>query len=249
MTDCIALFSNKGGVGKTAAAVNLAYLAAESGRTTLICDLDPQGSTTFYYRVKPKIRRKAKGFLRRGKPIERSIKGTDFEGLDLLPADFSHRELDVVFAGKKRSNRQLTRVLKPLRDEYDLIVLDCPPTINVLAENILYAANHLLVPLVPTTLSIRSYEQLTDFVADCNGRVPPPSPFLTMVDRRKNLHRELVESLQDGVSDLMTTVIPYRSEIERMGIERQPLPAFAPRSDGARAYFALWEEIDRKLLK
>ena len=91
----LALYSNKGGVGKTATAVNLAYLAAQSGKTTLICDLDPQASATFYFRVKPRLKRKAQGFVKVGKPIDRSIKGTDYEGLDLLPADFSHRNLDI----------------------------------------------------------------------------------------------------------------------------------------------------------
>ena len=95
----LALYGNKGGVGKTAAAVNLAYLAAQSGRSTLICDLDPQSSTTYYFRVKPKLKRKARGFERGGKPIFRSIKGTDYENLDLLPADFTHRNLDIVFDG------------------------------------------------------------------------------------------------------------------------------------------------------
>lgn len=244
----LALFSNKGGVGKTAAAVNLAYLAAESGRTTLICDLDPQGSTTFYFRVKPKLKPKARGLLRRGKPIERSIKGTDYEGLDLLPADFSHRNLDITFADQKRRKRRLAMALKPLHEEYDLIVLDCPPTINILAENILVASDHLLIPLVPTTLCVRTYDQLLTFADERNFSAAKLSPFFSMVDARKKLQRELVESLPEQIDGMLASAIPYRSEVEKMGIYREPLPAFAPRDDATWAYRSLWAEVEQELL-
>ena len=83
----VALYCNKGGVGKTAATVNLSYLAARSGKTTLVCDLDPQSATTFYFRVKPKLKRGARGFEKSGKAINRSIKGSDYDNLDILPAD------------------------------------------------------------------------------------------------------------------------------------------------------------------
>ena len=98
----LALFSNKGGVGKTATAVNLAYLAALSGKSTLICDLDPQSSATFYFRVKPKLKRRARGFLRGGKQIDRSIKGTDYQNLDLLPwAGFALLAMGAVWVSRR----------------------------------------------------------------------------------------------------------------------------------------------------
>jgi cellulose biosynthesis protein BcsQ len=244
----LALFSNKGGVGKTAATVNLAYLAAQSGRSTLICDLDPQGSTTFYFRIKPKLKRKARGLPQQPKPIERSIKGTDYDGLELLPADFSHRNLDITFAGQKRSRRRLAMVLKPLCQEYDLIVLDCPPTINIVAENVIFAADHLLVPLVPTTLCVRTYEQLLTFTNEQGRDVAMLSPFLSMVDARKKLHRELSADLPGQIDGLLASTIPYRSKVEQMGLYREPLPAFAPSDGASRAYQALWAEIDQELL-
>ena len=102
--------------------------------------------------MKPKVKRTARGFVKAGKEIEESIKGTDYVNLDLLPADFTHRNLDIEFDHLKHPKQRLSKVLKPLAEEYDLIVLDCPPTLNILAENIFNAADCLLVPLIPTTL-------------------------------------------------------------------------------------------------
>ncbi len=143
----LAIYSNKGGVGKTASAVNLSYLAARSGRSTLLCDLDPQASATFYLRVQPRLSKKARGLAKGGKQIDRNIKGSDYENLDLLPADFTHRNLDITFDQLERRKHRLDVVFAPLRDQYDLIVLDCPPTINILAENIFNVADVLLVPV------------------------------------------------------------------------------------------------------
>ncbi len=159
----LALYSNKGGVGKTTAAVNLSYLAAQAGAKTLICDLDPQSSATYYFRVKPKLKFGAKGFVKGGKQINKSIKGTDYENLDLLPADFALRNLDAVFGKFKRPKERLNKILKPLKSEYDLVILDCPVTISILAENIFNAVEFILVPLIPTTLSVRTYKQLLSF--------------------------------------------------------------------------------------
>ncbi|MCP4166690.1 MAG: AAA family ATPase [Chloroflexi bacterium] len=245
----LALYSNKGGVGKTAAAVNLAYLAAQSGYTTLICDLDPQGSATFYFRVKPQLKRKARGLVGGSKPLDRSIKASDYDNLDLLPADFSHRNLDITFDRQKRRLQRLDIALKPLRDEYDLIILDCPPTINILAENIFIASDHVLVPLIPTTLSVRTHEQLLSFLKK-NGRDSDKVfAFFSMVDGRKKLHRQIMTSLQGQFTGILQSPIPYLSQIERMGIYREPVPAFAPRSKAALAYQALWSEIQQDILR
>ena len=239
----IALYSNKGGVGKTATAVNLAYLAAQSGYRTLLCDLDPQSSATFYFRVKPKLKKQARGLTNPGKAINDSIKGTDFENLDLLPADFSHRNLDLTFNEAKSSKDRLRRVLRPLRKDYDLVFLDSPPTINILAENIFRAADHLLVPLIPTTLSVRTYEQLQVFLKDGRYKMRMLHSFLSMVDRRKKLHREAEIEIRGRFDNVLATTIPYLSLVEQMGVKREPVPVYAPRSQAARGYSALWTEV------
>lgn len=239
----LALYSNKGGVGKTTAAVNLAYLAARSGRQTLLCDLDPQGAATYYLRVKPRVRRKARGLSGARKAVEDSIKGTDYENFDLLPADFTHRNLDIVFERLKRPTQQLDKALRPFDKEYDLIVLDCPPTINILAENIFNAADYLLTPLIPTTLSVNACEQLRAFLTESRYGPERLYLFCSMVDNRKRMHRETCALLQSSMERVFQSAIPYLSDIEKMGLMREPVAAFAGKSAAARAYESLWSEV------
>lgn len=244
----LALYSNKGGVGKTAAAVNLSYLAAQTGAKTLICDLDPQGSATYYYRVKPKLKSGPKGFFKGGKKLIKSIKGTDYENLDLLPADFAHRNLDAAFYKLKRPQERLRKILKPLKEEYDVIILDCPVTISILAENIFSAVDFTLVPLVPTTLSVRAHGQLLDFCKKNNYDAGMIYTFFSMVDRRKTMHRELMAMVLKEFNRVLPGPIPYLSQIERMGIAREPVAASAPGSVASKAYQNLWANIREMIL-
>ncbi|WP_218188124.1 ParA family protein [Desulfosarcina cetonica] len=124
----IAIYSIKGGVGKTAACVNLAHLATAGQQKVLLCDLDPQGSATFYYRIQPKAGYDSRKFLKGGKRIHKAIRGSDYTGLDLLPADLSYRNLDIQLSDGAKSQRRLRRLLKGLKDDYDHIFLDCRPT-------------------------------------------------------------------------------------------------------------------------
>ncbi len=244
----IALYSNKGGVGKTASAVNLSYLAAQSGYKTLVCDLDPQSSTTYYFRVKPELERGPKKFAKGGNFIEASIKGTDYENLDLLPADFTHRNLDVTFKKLKHSKERLEMILHPLKEEYDLIFLDCPPTINLIAENIFNAVDTLLVPLIPSTLPARAYKQLLDFLEDTGFNLSQVYVFFSMVDRQNKTHRETGLEVFRTYNRVLKSPIPYLPQIEQMGHYREPVPAYAPGSSAARAYQNLWAEIRQKIL-
>src|SRR3712207_4134002 len=149
----VATYSIKGGVGKTSAAVNLGALAARAGRRTLLWDLDPQGAATFLLRIRPKVKGGGRKLVRgRRDPVD-ALRGTDVEGLDLLPADFSYRHLDLVLDREKRPAEGLGRVLEPLAGDYDLAILDCAPSISLVSESVFRAADVLLVPLVPSTLS------------------------------------------------------------------------------------------------
>jgi cellulose biosynthesis protein BcsQ len=239
----LATYSIKGGVGKTSAAVNLAALAAGEGRRTLIWDLDPQGAASFLFRVKPKVKGGGKKLVRGSRDPLTVIKGTDIEGLDLLPADFSYRHLDILLDRSGDPLAGLGGVLAPLADEYDVAILDCPPSISLVSESVFAAAGLLLVPLVPSTLSVRTLEQLRGFLDGASAPRPDVLAFFSMVDRRKRLHRDLVASLPSAMPGIAAAGIPNASAVELMGVDRAPLVVTHPRSPAARAYAALWDEI------
>ena len=238
----LATYNIKGGVGKTAAAVNLAYLAARGGRRTLLWDLDPQSAASYLLRVRPRVKGGGKALISGKRALDQAAKPTEFDRLDLVPADLTYRNLDLVLDAAKKSTQRIARLLDPLEDDYDLAILDCPPGISLASENVLHATDVLLVPLIPTTLSVRTLEQLTEFAAELEY---PPAlfPFFTMVDGRKRLHREVVDQLRAERKDLATTVIPALSVVEQMAVHRAPLPVFAPRSPVTRSYESLWEEV------
>lgn len=239
----LAIYSIKGGVGKTSSAVNLAYTAARNGYRTLIWDLDPQGASSYYFRIKPKIKGGSKDLIAGKRELDDLIKGTDFENLDLLPADFSFRNLDLVLDAKKKPTQQLKKLLKPLADEYDFIFLDCPPNISLLSEAVFEAADILLSPIIPTTLSLRTLEQLEKFINDNDLKKLTLIPFFSMVDRRKKMHRDIMENLLQTHPEILTAAIPCASDIERMGLERMPLGGYIKKSPSTIAYNALWQEI------
>ncbi len=243
----LATYNIKGGVGKTATAVNIAYLAASEGYRVLLWDLDPQAAASFLFRVRPRVKGGGKALIAGKRPLDDAIKATDFDNLDLLPADFTYRNLDLHLDSEKKPGTRLRSLLTPLRREYDLVVLDCPPSISLLSENVLHAADLLLVPLIPTTLSVRTLEQLTGFIADFDGKKPKILAFFSMIDRRKRLHREIAEELPASRKDVAATGIPALSAIERMSVHRAPVTAAAPRSQAARCYGELWAEARDQL--
>ncbi len=248
-----ATYNIKGGVGKTTTAVNLAYLAAEAGLRTVLWDLDPQGAASFMFRVKPRVKGGGRALISGKRQLDDAIKGTDFDNLDLIPADFTYRNMDLLLdvgdaklgdnvPGGKPA-RKLSKLLAPLAAEYDAVFLDCPPSVSLVSENVLHAADVIVVPLIPTTLSVRTLEQLADFIDEFKGHRPDLLAFFSMVDRRKKLHREITEKLSAERYDVARTLIPALSVIETMSVERAPVTVFAPNSAAAKAYRGLWAEL------
>jgi len=244
----IASYSIKGGVGKTTTAVNLAWVAADSGRRVLLWDLDPQGAASYCLRVASGVKGGARGVLKGPDAPRSRIKSSDHEGLDLLPADFSYRHMDNLLDDAKGPRKRLRRVLALMAQEYDLIVLDCPPSISLTSESIFRASDLLLVPLLPSPLSLRTLSQLERHLSRKGPHGLQLACFFSMADSRKRLHKETIADSLGKRPNLLRTVVPYASDIELMSVRRAPLPSYAPRNSAAAAYRRLWTEV-RALLE
>jgi len=242
----LATYNLKGGVGKTAAAVNLAYCAACAGRRVLLWDLDPQAAATFYYRIEPEVKGGSRSLMDKKHALDRFIKASNYPGLDVIPADFSNREMDVLLNEMKKPGKRMARLLRPVAEDYDVVLLDCAPSISQVSESVFHAVDALLIPVIPTPLSLRAYEQVQSFCSDIRDDLRL-LPFFSMADRRRQLHQRTLEEFPAAHPEALANPIPYASVVEQMGIRRAPLGAYAAGSEAARAYIALWIEIEQRL--
>lgn len=251
MATLIAVFNIKGGVGKSTSAVNLAYLAAQSGKKTLIWDMDHQGAAGFFLNTDDKLKAGLKGLVKdagsaKDSKLASRIIATDYENLDLLPSDSSLRELDIKVAEAKGSKKFVAKLLAPIADDYDMIFIDCPPGLTVANESVLNAVDLVLVPTIPTVLSIRMLNELSDYIKDNIKEAPKLRAFFTMLDGRKNMHKAIYEQFCVKRKTLMfSSTIPYSSIAEKMANHRKPLDAFAASSKPALAYQELWASLKR----
>ncbi len=245
MVKTLAIYNLKGGVGKTATAVNLAYLASRDGYRVLLWDLDPQAAASFYFRLRPKVDHSARSDSTAQSSAPGAITSTNYPQLDFLPADFSQRDLDLELPDFAQLNKYLRHQVSRFAD-YDFVFLDCAPSISRVAENVFHAADALLIPLIPTHLSLRTYDHVCKF---CAAREYPTAvrwPFFSMVDRRRRLHRELVSEFVISHPEVLSSYIPYASEVEKMGVHRAPVPEYARNSGPARAFAALWQKVKQR---
>jgi cellulose biosynthesis protein BcsQ len=242
----LACYGVKGGVGKTAAAVNLAWLAAQDSHRTLLWDLDSQAAATFLLRGKAKVKGGSTNLLQGRSEVGKVIRSTADDRLDLLPGDTSYLSADVDLDAAKRSEDRVAKVLKEISDDYDLAILDCAPGMSLMSLNVVRAADVVLVPIVPSPLSLRTLDQVVDIAARAESKAAVMA-FLSMVDRRRALHRDVVELLQGKYGDVATSVIPNSATVERMGQRRRPVVASAPNTNVASAYRELWREVATRL--
>lgn len=241
----LACFSLKGGVGKTTIAVHMAHCAADAGRRMLLWDLDPQGAATRMLMPATDMagiaaRLEARRAVTGDVPVARLVRAARPDGIDIVPADVSLRTLDRALDALGKP-RRLAKVLAGVAGDYDHVMLDCPPALADTAMQALRAAALVVVPVTPSALSIAALEMVGEAVAADRRAVPRLLPVLSMVDRRRALHREVVAAHPDWPA------IPLSSLVERAGEGGAPVTIAAPASTGARAMRALWRRIEREL--
>lgn len=240
------LYNLKGGVGKTASCVNFAYMAAKDGYRTLIWDLDPQGASGFYYKVEAKAKASTKKIMENGVDLSDAILETGYPNLDVIPADISARKLDILLEEKNGTKRHVKQLLKQVAGDYDFVFIDCPPGFSLLADNIFYASDAVLMPVIPTTLSVRTYHLVREYFEQ-KGDSDKLMCFFTMVNAQKTMHQEMMQKLYKDRS-FFEYYIPNLSDVEKMGMHRAPVEKFAPSSYAATCYRALWNEIKEGVL-
>lgn len=231
----VAIYSLKGGVGKTTLAVNLAWASATlSARRTLLWDLDPQAASTFLLPAK-KAKNDAQSVFAKQVEPARLARATAIPRLDLIAADTSLRGLDLLFHELDKKKR-LRKLLATLAEAYDRVLLDCPPGMTETSDQVIRAADLIVVPVIPSALSQRAFADMAASLG--KARVLPVH---VMVDRRRTLHADAVAAHPDW------PVIPMASVVERMGDRRAPLGQFAARSPAAQAFDGLWRTIEQRL--
>jgi cellulose biosynthesis protein BcsQ len=238
----VAVYSLKGGVGKTTIAVNLAWAAAAlSRRSTLLWDLDAQAASTWLLGGKS-VEQEAQAVFSKDIAPSKLVRETATHGLHLLPADASLRGLDRFFFGLGKK-RRLEKLLVRMGEEYQRVILDCPPGLAETSEQVLRAADLVIVPVIPSPLSQRALAEVIEFLDSNDIRRGAVLPVYNMVDRRRTMHREALEA------NPRWPVIPMASAVEAMAGRHEAIGAFAPRSPAAVALSELWGAIERRLAR
>lgn len=239
----LSIYSIKGGVGKTSTAVNLAYHFAKGGKNTLIIDLDPQGASSFYLKVRAKKGFHPKKLTSNKANLEPFVRESDYPGLDVLPSDMQHRNLDLILSEKDEGVKSLRNALKEFKKAYDYVVLDCPPNITLLSENVFRASDLILCPVIPSPLSERTFHGLESFFENQGISLKKVFGFFSMVEGRKRVHKDTMETMKSQYSRFLDTPIPRSADVEKMGVSRKPVQEFARTRVSSQAIGHLGDEV------
>ena len=255
MTKIISLVNQKGGVGKTTTSINLAASLGKLGKKTLIIDLDPQGNTTTGLGVnKGEIKASIYDVLNGDSPIKKAIKKTSFDLLSIIPATINLAGIDYELLEKGhndsefKKNEQLRNALSEVKDNYDYIIIDCPPSLGVLTTNALVASDSVIIPVQCEFFALEGISQLLNTIIMTQTRLNPnlkiEGVLLTLLDSRTNLGLEVVEEVRKFFKDkVFNTIIPRLIRLVEAPSHGEPINEYDPTSRAAEAYMNLAKEV------
>ncbi|WP_334064662.1 ParA family protein [Limimaricola cinnabarinus] len=248
----IALANQKGGVGKTTTAINLGAALAKAKKRVLLVDMDPQGNASTGLGLAASDRRSTSyDLLLEDEPATAGIHGTQVVGLDIIPAttDLSSADVDLI-SSKGRSRSLRNRLAELLRDrpDYDYILIDCPPALNLLTINAMVAAGSIIVPLQSEFFALEGLSQLMltlrEVRASANEDLRIEGVVLTMYDRRNNLSQQVEADARGTLGDLVfRTVIPRNVRLSEAPSHAMPVLDYDPACAGSMAYLELAAEV------
>ena len=249
----LSITNQKGGVGKTTTSINLAAALAQKGFRTLLLDLDPQGNATISF-VQPEALERSVFELLTDPTVSAAdvILKTAEEKLDLIGSRISLAKAEAKMIGEFDSHFRLKDKLSAVREAYDYIIIDTPPTLGILTVNALVASTHLLVPIQSSFYALEGTDDLLDTYEKIRARPNPELKFLGVVitidDRRTVLARDIRTQIRDVFGDkVFQTTITKSVRLEESPAYRQSIFAFAPTSSGAAEYYSLTEEVIRRV--